>query len=63
VERRIKEHNSGVVRSTKINKPWKLIAIQEVPSRNEARWIERSLKNSYEKKVRWMEKNGYRRMK
>ena len=57
IERRLKEHNSGIVKSTKNRMPWELIAIQEVRARSEARWIERSLKNSHEKRNRWVEKN------
>jgi len=58
IERRLKEHNSGVVRSTKMKMPWQLIAIQEVGNRSEARWIERSLKNSHEKRNRWLQEFG-----
>ena len=57
VERRIREHNKGVVRSTKMKRPWKLIAIQEVENRNKARWIEKCLKNSHQKREEWLEKN------
>ena len=55
VLRRLKEHNNGLVRSTKMGRPWELIAIQEVNDRNEARWTEKRLKNSHENRFRWIE--------
>jgi putative endonuclease len=57
VEMRIRRHNSGYVKSTSNEYPWELIAVQYVDDRNEARWIERSLKNSHGKRNRWLEKN------
>ena len=57
VKRRIADHNKGIVRSTKKDVPWVLIAVQEVKTRNEARWIEKCLKNSHRKRARWLEKN------
>jgi putative endonuclease len=57
IKRRLQEHNGGIVRSTKIDRPWQIVAIEEVLNRNEARWIEKCLKNSHRKKARWLEKN------
>ena len=57
IDRRLKEHNSGLVKSTKNRMPWELIAMQEVREKSEARWIERTLKNSHEKRNRWLQ--GY----
>jgi putative endonuclease len=45
LDRRIKEHNTGRVKSTKAGLPWRLIAYKEYSFRSEARWVERSLKN------------------
>jgi len=57
VKKRLEEHNRGMVKSTKIDSPWEIVAIEEVRSRNEARWIEKCLKNSHEKRHRWVENN------
>jgi len=57
IQRRLKEHNDGFVRSTKMSRPWELIAIQEINNRNEARWAEKRLKNSHENRFRWIEEH------
>ncbi|NIO22033.1 MAG: GIY-YIG nuclease family protein [Candidatus Aenigmarchaeota archaeon] len=57
VDQRLSYHNSGYVKSTRDDKPLKLLALQKVPSRNEARWIERQLKKSKEKRKKWIEQN------
>ena len=44
LEKRIKEHNAGRVKSTKAGVPWCIIAYKKYTLRSEARWIERSLK-------------------
>jgi len=44
VEKRAREHNEGLVRSTKSGKPWKLIWTRETDSRSEAMKIERTIK-------------------
>ena len=49
LERRLKEHNTGHVKSTKAGPPWTIVAYKKFSSRSEARWVERSLKNSKEK--------------
>jgi len=49
LEKRLKEHNSGRVKSTKVDVPWSMVAYKKFFSRSEARWVERSLKNSKEK--------------
>ena len=54
---RLKYHNSGYVKSTAKDKPWRLIAQKELNSKDEARWVERSLKNSLGKRLKWIEKN------
>jgi putative endonuclease len=43
---RLDYHNSGYVKSTSRDRPWRLVACQEVKSRSEARWIEGMLKKS-----------------
>jgi putative endonuclease len=49
LNKRLKEHNGGCVKSTKAGLPWRVIAQKEYLSRSEARWVERSLKKSKEK--------------
>ena len=46
LDRRLKEHNAGHVKSTKSGTPWRIIAYKKYHTRSEARWIERSLKRS-----------------
>ena len=53
--RRIQWHNMGYVRSTRNDRPWELIAFEEVKSINEARWIENGLKRSRGKRIKWLE--------
>jgi putative endonuclease len=46
LNKRLREHNAGRVRSTKAGAPWRVIAQKQCSSRSEARWFERSLKRS-----------------
>ena len=57
IPKRLKYHNSGNVKSTAKDRPWRLIALKRVQSKNEARWLERSLKKSRGKRFKWIEKN------
>ena len=45
VERRIREHNQGLTKSTKGYRPWELIYKEELASRIEARAREKYLKS------------------
>jgi predicted GIY-YIG superfamily endonuclease len=54
---RLRYHNSGYVKSTAKDRPWRLIAMEKVKSKNAARWLERSLKKSRGKRYKWLEKN------
>jgi len=58
IEIRLKYHNSGYVKSTAKYRPWILIALKEVKNKNEARWIERRLKESRGKRIKWIEQNS-----
>lgn len=49
LEGRLKDHNAGHVKSTKAGLPWTIVGYKKFSSRSEARWVERSLKNSKEK--------------
>ena len=57
IEARLKYHNSGYVKSTAKDRPWRLIALEKVESKDEARWLERSLKKSRGKRLKWVERN------
>ena len=57
IDQRLKYHNSGYVKSTAKDSPWSLVAMQKVESKNEARWLERSLKKSSGKRIKWLDKN------
>lgn len=50
--RRLKEHNSGKVKSTKSKKPWKIIHTEEFDSRTEARNREKYLKSAAGRRYR-----------
>jgi putative endonuclease len=58
VEMRLSYHNSGYVKSTKMDKPWKLIALEEFEDKKSSRWRERQLKKSKGRKVQWIERNS-----
>ena len=58
---RLVYHNSGYVKSTARDVPWKLLALEQTTSRSEARWIERQLKNSKGKRTKWIELNRIER--
>ena len=55
--KRLKYHNSGYVKSTSQARPWEIIALEMIKTRDEARWIEYSLKKSRGRRIRWLEKN------
>ena len=57
INARLKYHNSGYVKSTTKDRPWRLVALEKVESKDEARWLERSLKKSRGKRVKWLNKN------
>jgi len=57
IDQRLKYHNSGYVKSTSRDRPWRLIAVEKVQEENEARWLERSLKRSRGKRTKWLNKN------
>ncbi|HEY9166144.1 MAG TPA: GIY-YIG nuclease family protein [Candidatus Kryptonia bacterium] len=45
LNRRLSEHNSGITRSTKHGRNWKLLYSEEYETRSEAVWRERFLKS------------------
>ena len=57
LDKRLKYHNSGYVKSTKSGRPWKIVAIEEFDNRSEARWKERQLKESKGVRDRWLQCN------
>lgn len=50
LERRLKEHRSGKVKSTKNRRPFILVHVEKFRTREEARWRERELKTAWGKK-------------
>jgi putative endonuclease len=56
VERRLQQHNAGRVPSTKDDRPWALLRSEELTTRSEARWLERQLKQSRGRRLRWLGK-------
>lgn len=58
IEMRLDYHNSGYVKSTKLDSPWDLIAIEECEDRKAARWIEHQLKQSRGRRVKWIKNNS-----
>jgi putative endonuclease len=57
IDQRLKYHNSGYVKSTAQDRPWSLVAFEKAANKNEARWLERSLKESRGKRIKWLVKN------
>ena len=57
IDHRLKYHNLGYVKSTAQDRPWTLVAFEKAASKNEARWLERSLKGSRGKRKKWLDKN------
>lgn len=51
VEKRLNQHNSGKVKSTKFYQPWKLLEYREYRTRSEAVRQERFLKTGQQKEL------------
>ena len=52
--KRLRQHNMGRVKSTRLNRPWALVAVQTFNVREECRWIEYQLKKSRGRRTRWL---------
>jgi putative endonuclease len=57
IDERLEYHNSGYVKSTYQDRPWKLVAFERIENKNEARWLERSLKKSRGRRRNWLIRN------
>jgi putative endonuclease len=57
IDARLKYHNSGYVKSTAKDKPWRMVAVEHLESKDEATWLELSLKKSRGKRLKWIKKN------
>lgn len=57
LKKRLEAHNRGLVRSTKKDRPWDLIAIELFETLGPARWLEFQIKKSKGKRLRWLK--GY----
>ena len=51
---RLLAHNAGVVRSTKQDRPWRLLKTDPCETRGNARWLEFSLKSSRGRRAKWL---------
>jgi putative endonuclease len=58
VERRLSDHNSGRVFSTKRDTPWVVCALQTFSTREAARWGEFQIKKSLGRRQRWLRNNA-----
>ncbi len=56
LKRRLKEHNAGLTKSIRFQLPFRLVYIEEVPYRDEARRREKFLKSG--KGREWLDKKG-----
>lgn len=56
-DERLRYHNAGYVKSTSGDRPWVLIALEEFKTKSKARWIERGLKKSSNKRMQWIQRN------
>lgn len=54
IDARLAEHNAGQVRSTRQNRPWRVIKVALCESREAARWLEHQLKASRGKRLKWL---------
>ena len=57
LERRIREHNAGRVKSTLKDRPWSLLAWEAFPSWKEAMYLEWEIKRSKGHRGKWLEEN------
>lgn len=51
LNKRLKRHNNGLVKSTKAYRPWKLLGCEEYKTRNEAIKRERFLKSGQQREI------------
>ena len=51
IDRRFLEHNKGLVRSTKFYRPFRLVHVEVVTDRREARSLEKYFKSGYGREV------------
>jgi putative endonuclease len=57
LEKRIREHNAGRVKSTMKDRPWSLLAWEGFPTRKEAMYLEWKIKRSKGLREKWLEVN------
>ena len=51
IERRLHQHNSGLVKATKSQLPWKLLHVELCDSRAEARKLEKFFKSGFGREI------------
>ena len=57
INARLRYHNSGYVKTTAKDRPWRIVAFEKIENKDDARWLERSLKKSKGKRIKWLNKN------
>jgi putative endonuclease len=55
LQRRLEQHNKGQVKSTKKDRPWAVVKIEDFPTREKARFFEYQLKKSRGRRLTWLE--------
>ncbi|EKD33564.1 MAG: hypothetical protein ACD_76C00001G0005 [uncultured bacterium] len=54
MNKRLKEHNAGLVTSTRSRRPFELIGYEQYETESKARWTEHQLKNSAHKRNKFI---------
>jgi putative endonuclease len=54
IDNRLKLHNACQVKSTSMDGPWYVLAMEEFDMRNKARWCETQLKRSRGRRQKWL---------
>lgn len=54
IERRLRAHNCGAVKSTRDDRPWTLVRSQTLETRELARFFEWQLNRSRGKRLKWL---------
>ena len=54
IRKRLHFHNSGYVKSTSKDAPWRVIAMESFSTREQARWCEKQLKKSKGAREKWL---------
>ncbi|MBS1669110.1 MAG: GIY-YIG nuclease family protein [Bacteroidetes bacterium] len=53
-QKRLEQHNNGVSQFTRTKMPWRLVFVQNVPTKKEALIIEKKLKRCNKQYLQWL---------